>query len=185
MPSPRQFLVVDVGPLKPLIVDCAAQAHMAPSTWVRELLAQAVEAISDIPAPERPSLKRPPRSGNPVKFFARFTPQESATLKAAAKAAGLSQSEYVARLVMNPASAGAVGVPALQILADSNRQLLALGRNLNQIARKFNERPGDISRADLAQVLDAAEMVRTHVEMVASALKELSVNRRTAAHAKT
>ncbi|WP_156901439.1 plasmid mobilization protein [Azohydromonas australica] len=185
MPSPRQFLVVDVGPLKPLIVDCAARAHMPPGTWVRELLAQAVEVIGDTPAPERPSLKRPPRSGNPVKFFARLTPEESATLKAAAKAAGLSQSEYVARLVMNPAAAGAVGVPALQVLVESNRQLLAVGRNLNQIARSLNERLEKVTRAEQAQILQTVEMVRTHVELVASVIKELSVNRRTASRAKT
>jgi hypothetical protein len=184
MPSPRQFLVVDVGPLKPLIADCAARAHMPPGTWVRELLAQAVEAIGDTPAPERPSLKRPPRSGNPVKFFARLTPEESSTLKAAAKAAGLSQSEYVARLVMNPAVAGSVGVPALQVLGESNRQLLAVGRNLTQIARLLNERPGETTRADQAQILEAVEMVRAHIELVARVIKELSVNRRTAARAK-
>jgi hypothetical protein len=181
MPSPRQFLVVDVGPLKPLIAACAAQAHMPPGTWARELLAQAVEVIDATPVPKRPSLKRPPRNGNPVKFFARLTPEESSTLKAAAKAAGLSQSEYVARLVMNPAAAGAVGVPPLQVLAESNRQLLAVGRNLNQIARRLNEDPQRISGVEQAQILEAAEMARAHVELVAAVIKELSVNRRTPA----
>ncbi|WP_084267336.1 plasmid mobilization protein [Azohydromonas lata] len=181
MPSPRQLLVVDVGPLKPLIASCAAQAGKPPTTWARELMAQAVEALGAGPAPERPSPKRPARNGNLVKFFARLTPEEAAAIKASAKTAGLSQSEYVGRLAMNPTAAGAVGVPALQALAESNRQLLAIGRNLNQIARTLNESPGQMTGADHALILRVAELARAHVELTASVIAELSVTRRSAA----
>ena len=181
MPSPRQLLVVDVGPLKPLIAACAAQANKPPTTWARELMAQAVEALGAGPIPERSTPRRPARNGNLVKFFARLTPEEAAAIKAAAKTAGLSQSEYVARLAMNPAVAGTIGVPALQALAESNRQLLAIGRNLNQIARMLNEYPGRMTRADQALILKVAELARAHVELAAGVIAELSVTRRSAA----
>jgi hypothetical protein len=112
-----------------------------------------------------------------VKLTVRLTAEESAVLVAAARNAHLSQAEFVARVATTP-GAGTALPQALQILAESNRQLLALGRNLNQIARKLNEVSGAMTDSERALIVQAAQATMAHAELVAQALAELSPSRR-------
>ncbi|WP_108610844.1 plasmid mobilization relaxosome protein MobC [Aminobacter sp. MSH1] len=66
------------------------------------------------------------------------------------------------------------GAGELAALADSNYQLQALGRNLNQIARRLNERKAADFPA--SRVADVEKIIKTHTK-AASALMRASVER--------
>jgi hypothetical protein len=127
-------------------------------------------------------LKRRRRSGDYVKLTIRLTPAESAALIASAEAAGWSRAELVARLVRHP-GIGNAAAHLLRALSDSNRQLLAIGRNLNQAARQINEHPGAMTSADREAIRAAVEAVQAHVPQSAALLGDLSATRRSVAHA--
>jgi hypothetical protein len=174
----RQLVVVDVGPLKPLITAASAGEGLRASPWVRRLIEQALQAEPVVGAAHAAAHRKP--AADDVKLTVRLTAQESAALVAAARNAHLSQAEFVARVVATP-GAGAALTQALQVLAESNRHLLSLGRNLNQVVHKINAAPGTMTEPDRALILEAAAATRTHARLVAEALSELTATRRSRA----
>lgn len=64
------------------------------------------------------------------------------------------------------------GSREIDLLGESNHQLLAIGRNLNQIAHALNATKGKSPNAyDVALVEELAEAVRRHVRKVGDALR--------------
>lgn len=137
---------------------------------------QSPAAVSPLP------LKRRRRSGDYVKLTIRLTPSESEALTANAEDAGWSRAELVARLVRHPGM-GVTAAHLLRALSDSNRHLLAIGRNLNQAARQLNEHPGTMTNADREAIRAAVQAVQAHVPQAAALLGDLSATRRSLAHA--
>ncbi|MBN3780475.1 MobC family plasmid mobilization relaxosome protein [Burkholderia sp. Ac-20345] len=58
----------------------------------------------------------------------------------------------------------------MSVLADSNFQLAAIGRNLNQIAKRLNSEP-DVSGYRLDVIDDISKRIRKHTELVSSLLQ--------------
>lgn len=128
-------------------------------------------------------LARRARSDDYIKLTVRLAPAESEVLQANAHAAGVSQAELIARLVAIP-GIGAAMTQQVQALAESARQLGAIGRNLNQVVRALNEFPGLMTSSDRVTVLKAAEAAMAHARLVAGVASELGTTRRSRAQAK-
>lgn len=63
------------------------------------------------------------------------------------------------------------GMQEIKILGESNHQLLAIGRNLNQIAKAMNSVKGDRDEYEKEVVEELAKAVRLHVKKVGDALR--------------
>ena len=59
--------------------------------------------------------------------------------------------------------------PEIDALGESNYQLLALGRNLNQIARSLNK--GRYEPVTIERIEALGQLIRMHTEVVSSAIR--------------
>ena len=64
-----------------------------------------------------------------------------------------------------------VGQPELERLARSNQQLLALGRNLNQIAKVLNTSPQNRTAFRVEVITELSRVIRTHTDRVSDVLR--------------
>ena len=102
----------------------------------------------------------------------RLTPSEHAALVARAKAEGSHPSTWVVAMVRTLLTQQPTLLPPERdALARSNQQLLAIGRNLNQIAKALNSSPRDRTalRADLLTALSTR--IQTHTSLVSDVLR--------------
>jgi len=64
-----------------------------------------------------------------------------------------------------------VGQPELDRLTRSTQQLLALGRNLNQIAKALNRAPQEQGAVRLALLTELSRVIQTHTQTVSTVLR--------------
>jgi hypothetical protein len=113
----------------------------------------------DETTPRTGSLRRRPRQSaqRRTRTSLRFSDTEWATVRQAAAAAGLATGGFAAAAVLaaataaNPTAAIADYRRGIQELMESNRQLAAVGNNLNQVAHFLNA--GGQPTTDLRQLL--------------------------------
>lgn len=182
--STRQVLSIDFGGLKHQIERQAKSEGLRPGPWIRRLLEHALRCPSSTDAREAATTAANRHlDGDQVKFTARLSKEESAALAKRAAAAGLSQSEFVGRLLLDDsARTGPMNAAWIRALCDSNHQLVGASRNLNQLARAANT-SGVLRSSDVQHILAVTKLVREHVTMVAKQLAELQSSRRTTGRA--
>jgi hypothetical protein len=64
-----------------------------------------------------------------------------------------------------------VGQPELERLTRSNQQLLALGRNLNQIAKVLNTSPENRTAFRVEVIAELSRAIRAHTDKVSDVLR--------------
>jgi hypothetical protein len=64
-----------------------------------------------------------------------------------------------------------VGQPELERLTRSNQQLLALGRNLNQIAKVLNTSPQNRDAFRVEVITELSRVIRAHTDKVSDVLR--------------
>jgi hypothetical protein len=100
-----------------------------------------------------------------------LTEGEARAIEALAAQDGFSVPRWIVALIRVRLGRGAqFGQTELEALARSNMQLLAIGRNLNQMAKALNAQGGDrkLYRLDLVEALH--EQIREHTKIVADAM---------------
>ena len=142
MPTSRPTqLTVDLGDLKTPWVQWCAQQQLTPSDALRQLLRQTLARTPRA----RPTMHKivPRRAERPTRQVGfRLTPSEYAALATRARAEGSSPTHWLIALIrVQLTRQPSLSDPERQAVAHSTKQLLALGRNLNQIA---------LSRGDVA-----------------------------------
>jgi hypothetical protein len=178
--STRHVLSIDFGELRPRIETQARAEGLRPGPWIKRLLERFLLSPG---AAAEPGLAFAAANrhldAEQVKFTARLSKDESAALATRAAAAGLSQSEFLGRLLLDdPVRTVPMNTAWVSALADSNHQLVGAARNLNQLARAANS-SGALQSSDGQYVLAVAQLVREHVLMVSKQLLELQSSRRT------
>jgi hypothetical protein len=185
MPTKRHVLTVNVGPLHEQIVAHCASVGLKPARWGLQVVEAAVKELG-MDTPERATARTAPHRhpyADGVKFTAQLTKAESAALVKSAQAAGLSQAEYIGRLVTMPAAVTPTELrSALQALSQSNVQLAAIGRNVNQIAHALNAAPGALSEQERHVIQDTCRAIREHIDAARAVVDQLSITRRQAGH---
>lgn len=148
-----------------------ASLGKAPSTAIKEAIEHQLEAAAKQPKP--PPLKQTTQlpDGEPkVRFEVLLTLSEKAALAERANLERCSQRRWVidairAGLTQEPQ----FGMKEIDALGESNYQLLAIGRNLNQVAKAMNE-----GRRDSVSI-EAIERLRgiidTHTDAVSNAIR--------------
>lgn len=126
-------LNIDLKDLKQPWLDYCLTHGVTPS----EALRQVVAKLTNAKPPERTLTVDTER--RLVRREIRLTPSEEAGIKACAASDGFTASRWIVALIRaRLCKAPQLGQRELELLAMSNLQLLAIGRNLNQLARAAN-----------------------------------------------
>ncbi len=177
MPSARPTqLTVDLGDLKAPWVQWCTQQQLTPSQALRQLLRQTLRrAPRPRATPHRVVARRGERPTRQVAF--RLTPSEYAALSARAQTEGYRPTHWLIALIrVQLTRQASLSDPERQTIAHSTKQLLALGRNLNQIARALNKAPTQQAAMRLELLTDLSTRIRTHVDQI-TALTRASLER--------
>ena len=168
-------LHVDLGPLKdPWQAYCTANG-LTPSQATREVIRKLIQhsPAKLAPATELQGTRDP--GGRKIRKEVRLTESEARHAERMAAAAGFSVPMWIAALVraqltQNPQ----FGQKEQELLGESNYQLLALGRNLNQIAKSLNTTPEDRRVYRIDQIDDLRTSIKAHVKRVAAAMQSIT-----------
>ena len=171
MPPRLTSISADLGTLKaPWVAWCAKQ-KIKPSDALRQILTKVLGQTPPGRAVVRTTV--PHRAERVTKRMElRLTPSEHAALVARAKADGSHPSTWVVAMLRTLLTQQPTLLPPERdALARSNQQLLAMGRNLNQIAKALNASPRDRTalRADLLTALSTR--IQTHTSLVSDVLR--------------
>lgn len=148
-----------------------AQLGKAPSTAIKEAIEQQLEKAANNPPP--PPLRQTgeaPDHEPKVRFEILMTKSEKAAVQERANLERCSQRRWIidairAGLTREPQ----FGMKEIDALGESNYQLLAIGRNLNQVARAMNEGRRDSVTIQSIERLHA--VIDAHTEKVSSAIR--------------
>ena len=177
MPTSRPTqLTVDLGDLKTPWVQWCAQQQIKPSEALRRLLRR---TLHQVPSPRRPPVRVVPRRAErPTRQVGfRLTPSEYAALATRARAEGYRPTHWLVALIrVQLTREPSLSDPERQAVAHSTKQLLALGRNLNQIARALNRAPAQQAAVRLALLQELSTRIQAHVEQI-TALTRASLER--------
>ena len=164
-------VTVDLGDLKaPWQAWC--QAHgITPSHALRNALRQAMDKRTGrAPAPR--SRVTPQRERATARIELNLTTSELAALKKMADQEGYVPTKWLIAMVRTKLTGEPhVGQPELAALTRSNQQLLALGRNLNQIAKVLNASPENRGAFRVEVITELSRVIRTHTDRVSDVLR--------------
>jgi hypothetical protein len=164
-------VTVDLGELKaPWQAWC--QAHdITPSHALRNALRQAMDRRA-MSAPALRSRVTPKRERATARIELNLTTSELAALKKMAGQEGYLPTKWVVAMVRTKLTGQPqVGQPELETLARSNQQLLALGRNLNQIAKVLNTTPGNRTAFRVEVITELSRVIQAHTKKVSDVLR--------------
>jgi len=164
-------VTVDLGELKaPWQAWC--QAHgITPSHGLRNALRQAMDRMATRGAAPRLRVT-PKRERATARMELNLTTSELAALKKMAGHEGYLPTKWVVAMVRTKLTGQPqVGQPELETLARSNQQLLALGRNLNQIAKVLNTAPQNRAAFRVEVITELSRVIQAHTKKVSNVLR--------------
>ncbi|HNP82726.1 MAG TPA: hypothetical protein PKN47_14795 [Nitrospira sp.] len=164
-------ITVDLGELKaPWQTWC--QAHgITPSHALRNALRQAMDRkATRAPAPRSRVISKRERATARIEL--NLTTSELAALKKMAGHEGYVPTKWVVAMVRTKLTGQPqVGQPELERLTRSNQQLLALGRNLNQIAKVLHTAPQNRTAFRIEVITELARVIQAHTKKVSDVLR--------------
>ncbi|WP_107329151.1 plasmid mobilization relaxosome protein MobC [Metapseudomonas otitidis] len=125
-------------PVKEAFNKRAAALHLKPSELLQQLVLQEIQKGQS--AANNQGGDPVPEEGNDlVRITVRIPSFAMRAVHARAKGRGMAASRWIASLVQsNVSKAPVMNEKELRVLRESNRELAAVGRNVNQIARHLN-----------------------------------------------
>ncbi len=164
-------ITVDLGELKAPWQAWCEQQGVTPSHALRQVLRQALDGRATQSGPPRLRVTRR-RERATARMKLNVTPSELAALRTCARLEGYQPTGWVVAMIRTKLTGEPhVGQPELAALTRSNQQLLALGRNLNQIAKVLNTSPQNRTAFRLEVITELSRVIRTHTERVSNVLR--------------
>ncbi|MBS0167356.1 MAG: plasmid mobilization relaxosome protein MobC [Nitrospira sp.] len=163
-------VTVDLGELKaPWQVWCQDQA-ITPSHALRNAIQQVLDGKT---AQAPPRIRVSPRRERATAWMElNLTTSELAALKKIAGHEGYLPTKWVVAMIRTRLTGQPhVGQPELERLTRSNQQLLALGRNLNQIAKVLNTSPQNRDAFRVEVITELSRVIRAHTDKVSDVLR--------------
>lgn len=172
MDKPSRAMNIHLGPvLKARWVVYCASLGKTPGAAIKEAIEQQLEKAAKNPPPKTFRQTKELPDGEPkIRFEILLTKSEKEAILKRANLERCSQRRWIvdairAGLTHEPQ----FGMKEVEALGESNYQLLSIGRNLNQVAKRLNE-----GRLEPVTV-DAIERLRTridkHIDAVSSAIR--------------
>lgn len=182
--KPRNTLNVDLGALRGAVESAATVAALKPSAWIRAAVQAQLAASGATHVPmTAPGSGSPGCATSAGVYRAWFDAEQTAKLDALVARSGRRSRIQVLHALLDgvqlaptssrPDGSGTDLAETVQVLSRSNHELVAFGRNLNQIARSLATHPGRTSAADRLALDQAGKTLRTHLEAAARLVAEL------------
>jgi hypothetical protein len=165
------MIAVDLGELKaPWQAWCQAQG-ISPSHALRNALRQAMDRRATRTL--APRLRVTPKHERATaRIELNLTTSELAALKQVAGHEGYLPTKWLVAMVRTKLTGQPqVGQSELETLARSNQQLLALGRNLNQIAKVLNTTPQNRTAFRMEVITELSRVIQAHTKKVSDVLR--------------
>jgi len=164
-------ITVDLGELKAPWQTYCEQQGATPSHALRNAIRQAMDRrAARYPAPRL--RVTPKRERATARIELNLTTSELAALKRMAGHEGYVPTKWVVAMVRTKLTGEPhVGQPELETLARSNQQLLALGRNLNQIAKVLNTTPQNRTAFRVEVITELSRVIQAHTKKVSDVLR--------------
>jgi hypothetical protein len=165
---PRHTLTVDLGPLKPQWQAWCAQQSTTPSQALRSVIQKLLTSKTPTdPIPEVTD-QQGQRDQKRVRREISLTQSENHHLEQRAKQAGFSVPKWLIALVRHQLTKQPqLGHQEQSALTESNRQLLAIAKNLNQLSKAPNGN-NELTPEALSQL---SEYLEHHVAWVSSLIE--------------
>jgi hypothetical protein len=161
------YLHVYLGAQKARWIDYCNRHGEKPGAAVKRIIAALMSQENRLTTITNEVIDKPDRSRKRLEV--RLTMSEYALIDQLAESDGLTVSQYLVNLarahMLKKPQFGSADVEAL---AESNYQLLALGRNLNQIARALNAEDPDEHRPTVKEIKALTEKIYHHTHMVSN-----------------
>jgi len=163
-------VTVDLGELKAPWQAWCQDHSITPSRALRNALRQAMEGKTTH-APPRIRVS-PRRERATARMELHLTSSELAALKKMAGYEGYLPTKWLVAMIRTKLTGQPhVGQPELERLAHSNQQLLALGRNLNQIAKVLNTSPENRGAFRVEVITELSRVIQAHTKRVSDVLR--------------
>lgn len=158
------------GDMKPRWVTHCKWQGETPSTGIRQVIAYLLASA------EQPSVSaqiiRDQADLTRHRMELRLTKSELTKISKLADAQGLSPNRWVAGLVRaHLTKQPQFGMVELSALAASNKALLSIGRNLNQIARRLNAGEGAAVPPSIDEICKLSAYLKRHAAQVAGVMR--------------
>ena len=170
MEKESPYLNLYLGALKKPWSDYCEALGKKPGAALKEAIEQQLERVAKNPPPPLRQTGAVPDGESKVRFEVLLTQSEKAAIQERANLERCSQRRWVidairAGLTHEPQ----FGMKEIEALGESNYQLLAIGRNLNQVARAMNEGRRDSVTIESIERLRA--VIDAHTEQVSNAIR--------------
>jgi uncharacterized protein (DUF1778 family) len=165
----RHTLRVDAGPLtQPFLQHCKAYG-LKEGEMLRRLIAGELQAPPPAPMSRRVRVKSVfgQVDATRIRKTVRLTRSELDVIEKSAALVGMDFAEYLVAVARSHAGDASLSRDERVLLANSNYQLLAIGRNLNQVAKILNAGQA-MGLSEFTSIRAATAAVREHVKMVSS-----------------
>ncbi len=164
-------VTVDLGDLKAPWQAWCEQQGVTPSHAFRNALRQAMDRRTGR-APASRLRVIPKRERATARLELNLTTSELAALKKMAGHEGYIPTKWLVAMVRTKLTGQPqVGQAELERLTRSNQQLLALGRNLNQIAKVLNTSPQNRDGFRVEVITELSRVIRAHTDKVSDVLR--------------
>lgn len=171
MAKENPYLNVYLGALKLSWIDCCKALGKKPGAVLKEAIEQQLEKVKKHPTPKIfQQTKETPDNEPKIRFEILMTPSEKAAVLERANLERCSQRRWI----IDAIRAGLTHEPQfnmaeIEALGESNYQLLAIGRNLNQIAKRLNE--GHLSPLVVEDIEILRKSIGVHTGVVSTAIR--------------
>jgi hypothetical protein len=163
-------VTVDLGELKAPWQAWCQDHRITPSQALRNAIRQAMDGTTTQAPPRIHVSPRTERATARIEL--NLTTSELAALKKMAGHEGYLPTKWVVAMIRTKLTGQPhVGQPELERLTRSNQQLLALGRNLNQIAKVLNTSPENRSAFRVEVITELSRVIRAHTDKVSDVLR--------------
>jgi len=164
-------VTVDLGDLKAPWQAWCQNNGITPSHALRKAVRQAMDRRAiQVPAPRNRVTSKRERATARIEL--NLTTSELAALKKMAGHEGYVPTKWLVAMVRTKLTGQPqVGQPELETLARSNQQLLALGRNLNQIAKVLNTAPQNRAAFRVEVITELSRVIQAHTKKVSDVLR--------------
>ena len=171
--GPRRVTTsVDLGELRARLVEVSAAAGLGPSTWIRELVRRELSA-EGLPTVTKPDAVVPAAEGV---YRAWLDAELTSKLDVMTERGGFRTRVATLRALVEGVNVGDSNVSlgdAVEALGASNHRLVAIGRNVNQIAKALHVAGGKATTADVLALDEALRAIHKHLDLAATLVGEL------------
>ena len=173
VPLPRRVTTsVDLGELRARLVEVSAAAGIGPSTWIRELVRREL-SVDGLPAVTKLAASGP-ASENVYRAW--LDAELTAKLDLLTERGGFRTRAATLRALLEGVNVGDANVSlsdAVEALGVSNHHLVAIGRNINQIAKALYGAGRKATTADVLALDEAVGAIHKHLDLAATLVGEL------------